>query len=212
MQISELSAASGVSIASIKFYVREGLLAPGTPTARNRSAYGELHLRRLRLIRALVDVGSLPLSSVRAVLGSIDSSTDSLHDVFGSVMHALDHGATAADETMLATVRRWIDERGWPVDPGAPAIAALAHLLATLDRFGIPASLDDFGAAADAAERAAEWEVASARAMPDRTSAAETMLIGTVVVERVLAELRRLALEAVSARLERTSAGTVDRS
>ena len=36
--------------------------------------------------------------------------------------------------------------------------------------------------------------------MPDRTSAVETMIVGTVVLERVYAEIRRLALEAESAR------------
>ena len=59
MRIAELSTRSGTSIASIKYYLREGLLAPGTPTGRNQADYGEAHLYRLRLIRALIDVGGL---------------------------------------------------------------------------------------------------------------------------------------------------------
>ena len=43
---------------------------------------------------------------------------------------------------------------------------------------------------ADTAEAAAEFEVQYARSMADRTAAVETMLIGTVVDERVHAELR----------------------
>jgi len=66
-------------------------------------------------------------------------------------------------------------------------------------------SVSDFDAAADAAEQSAELEVAYARAMADRTAAVETMVIGTIVYERALAEVRRLALEAVSARLENTA-------
>jgi DNA-binding transcriptional MerR regulator len=202
VQISELSRLSGVSIPSIKFYVREGLLPAGVPTATNRSAYGEHHLRRLRLIRALIDVGELPIARVRAVLGSVDSSTDSLHAAFGSVMHGLDHGRTDADEPTLAAVQAWVERRGWSVASDAPAIAALAHGIETLNLFGIPSSISDFDAAADVAEHGARTEVAFARAMSDRIAAVETMMIGTVVVERALTEIRRLALEAVSAQLE----------
>ena len=52
MKISELSAQSAVSIASIKYYIREGVLAAGEPTAANQADYGEEHLDRLRLIRS----------------------------------------------------------------------------------------------------------------------------------------------------------------
>jgi len=50
--------------------------------------------------------------------------------------------------------------------------------------------------------QSAEFEVAYSLAKPDRTAAVENMLVGTVVYERVLAEIRRLALEAVSARMQ----------
>ncbi|MDT9664872.1 hypothetical protein RTZ71_29590 [Rhodococcus qingshengii] len=45
-------------------------------------------------------------------------------------------------------------------------------------------------------------EVEYARAMPDRTSAVETMLIGTVILERAIVEVRRLALEAASSQID----------
>ncbi|MFD7659160.1 MerR family transcriptional regulator, partial [Actinosynnema sp. NPDC059797] len=72
MRIGELSRRSGVSVPTIKFYLREGLLAPGSGTARNQASYGEAHERRLRLVRALVEVGGLSLTAVREVLAASD--------------------------------------------------------------------------------------------------------------------------------------------
>ena len=51
-------------------------------------------------------------------------------------------------------------------------------------------------------ERTVQIEVEYARAMPDRTSAVETMLIGTVILERAIVEVRRLALEAASSQID----------
>jgi hypothetical protein len=56
----------------------------------------------------------------------------------------------------------------------------------------------------DTAEATAAFEVEYARSMPNRTAAVETMLIGTVVYERVLGEIRRLVLEAATARIDNT--------
>ena len=55
MRISELSEASGVPVATLKYYLREGLLPPGESLGATRADYSEDHLRRVRLVRALVD-------------------------------------------------------------------------------------------------------------------------------------------------------------
>src|SRR5438445_13872490 len=71
MRIGELSQRSGVAIPTIKYYLREGLLAPGTATAPNQATYGDEHLRRLRLIRALVDVGGVSVAASREVIDAL---------------------------------------------------------------------------------------------------------------------------------------------
>mgnify|MGYP006166768185 CR=1 FL=1 len=48
MRISELSRHSGISISSIKFYIREGVLPAGERSQRNQAQYSEDHLRRPR--------------------------------------------------------------------------------------------------------------------------------------------------------------------
>jgi DNA-binding transcriptional MerR regulator len=205
VRIGELSRRSGVSVASVKFYVREGLLPPGTPTAANQASYGDEHLHRLRLIRALVDVGDLSLASVRAALAAVDDEAIALHDAFGEVMHALDSRRDPPDaETVAeeALVRAWLAGRDWAILPEAPAPRALAELIVTLRRFGVPFVVEWLDEEAAAASARAVVEVANARAQPTRAAAVEMMAIGTVVFERVLTELRRLALEAESARVE----------
>lgn len=205
MRISEFSSRSGVSIATIKFYLREGLLPPGEQTSTNQANYSDVHLRRLRLVRALIEVGGLQLATVRATVAAIENESASLHDAFGTVMHGLDQSPSESqpDDVVAAhdEVEEWLEARSWSIEDDAPAPHRLAESLAALRRFDFPVTIADFNDAADAAEEAADFEVRHARDMPNRTAAVETMLIGTVIYERALSEIRRLALEAASARL-----------
>lgn len=83
MRISDLSHATGVPVPTIKFYLREGILPFGRGIATNQAEYGEDHVRRLRLIRALAEVGGLPLATVRDVLGAVDDPGPPIHDALG---------------------------------------------------------------------------------------------------------------------------------
>jgi hypothetical protein len=89
VQISELSRVTGVPVATIKYYLREGLLPAGTATSATRATYGERHVERLRLIRALVEVGRLPIARVRAVVACVESPPSSWHELLGAVHGAL---------------------------------------------------------------------------------------------------------------------------
>jgi AcrR family transcriptional regulator len=66
--IGELVRRSGVPAATIHHYLRIGLLAPARRVASNRFLYDDRHLVSLRVIRALRDQRSLPLSRIRRVL------------------------------------------------------------------------------------------------------------------------------------------------
>src|ERR1700738_1759414 len=87
--MSELSSCSGVPIPTIKYYLREGLLQPGTATAATRAEYGEAHVRRLRLIRALLEIGELPVTEIQRIAGALDDDTVSLHELIGRAQYAL---------------------------------------------------------------------------------------------------------------------------
>jgi DNA-binding transcriptional MerR regulator len=210
MLMAELSRRSGVRVATIKYYLREGLLPPGTATAATRAEYGEEHLRRLRLIRALVEIGEVPIASIRDILAAVDDGV-SAHDLMGAVQYSLAPVVTDPpdnDEYWQAASRE-VDELletlNWNVMAEAPARTMLIAARAAALRTGAyveGASLRDY---AEAAGRLAKLEVAgvmaSADAASDRLGLAESALVGIVLSERVLIALRRLAQEDVSARL-----------
>ncbi|RAC11977.1 MerR family transcriptional regulator, partial [Burkholderia multivorans] len=54
MRISELSRRSDVPVATIKYYLREGLLPAGERTSATQAVYTDAHVNRLALIRALL--------------------------------------------------------------------------------------------------------------------------------------------------------------
>src|SRR3978361_1872538 len=83
MRISELAQRSGLPVATIKFYLREGLLPPGSPVSRTQAEYGDAHLERLRLIRALRDIADLPVATVGKVLAAVDDEELPLLDLLG---------------------------------------------------------------------------------------------------------------------------------
>jgi DNA-binding transcriptional MerR regulator len=204
MRISELSRASGVPIPTIKFYLREHLLPQGTPTARTQADYDEGHLRRLRLIQALTEIGGVRLRDVRTVLQAIDDQALGTHELLGTVHHALGphlDGEPSHDEVRaIAAVDRFLAGLGWHVSQQAPARRALARALATLWRMGRDADAAVFEPYARVADELAAGEVATVSPTASRPEAVEGAVVGTVVFEAALVALRRLAQEHHSAR------------
>jgi DNA-binding transcriptional MerR regulator len=206
MRIAELSRRSGVPIPTIKYYVREGLLAPGELTSPNQARYAEKHLQRLRLIRALVDVGHLSIAATRDVLTSIDEPGGTLHQRMGQVQRAVTPVLqTEPDAQSSEIAAREADElvraRGWQVRRDTPAWTLLIQVLATLHSLGqedIARLLDVY---ADAAEKLAEAEVRCVLGRADEESMLEGVVIGTTLGDTILAAVRRLAEADVSSRL-----------
>src|SRR5690554_4687867 len=89
MRISELVQRSGVPLATVKYYIREGLLMPGEATSATQATYTEEHLRRLNLIRALTDVAGLPLQKAGIVIGLIEHPHSTLFETLGRAVAAL---------------------------------------------------------------------------------------------------------------------------
>lgn len=206
MRIAELSSRSGVAVPTIKYYLRERLLPPGELTSPNQASYGEQHLRRLRLIRALVDLGQVPIAQVREVLAAVDAETMPLHDRVGAVHRAVTPRPqlTASDAeraVAAAEVAALVESRGWAVDPDAPALATLVETIAVFRSLGqdhLVVPLDQYAAAV---ERFTELEVAAAASRHDPDQLAESVVIGTVLGQTLIAALRLLAQENASARL-----------
>jgi DNA-binding transcriptional MerR regulator len=204
VRMAELSRTTGVPVATVKYYLREGLLPPGTSMGPNQADYGDDHTRRLRLIRVLREVGELGIAQVRQVLEAIDTEEVSLHNVLGQAHHAL--GPTREPNVVSeelqqakADIDRFIADRGWRVSAEAPARWTLAESLLALRRLCGAEGPEIFTPYAEVADRIAAAEVSSGPEVASRAETVEWMVIGTVVYEAALSALRRLAQEHHSA-------------
>ncbi|MEV0640316.1 MerR family transcriptional regulator [Streptomyces sp. NPDC050619] len=203
MRLAELSERSAVSTATIKYYLREGLLPPGRRITATQAEYDEEHLRRLRLVRALIQVGGVSVASARDVLAALDDDSLDHNKRLGTAVWALPHGQ-APDEADPATrtARRRADtllERlGWgygPTPEGAPPpYGMLVTAIATLERLGYPCGVEDLEPYARALARLAIDDLDLVERYSDSPDEqVEAAVALTVLYEPVLLALRRLA-------------------
>jgi DNA-binding transcriptional MerR regulator len=196
--MGELSSRSGTSIPSIKFYLREGLLPAGTATGRNQAEYGDAHVKRLRLIRALIDVGGLTVAAARDVLAAVDA-TDLPDFTLMGVAHYAVQRPTRRDRdnpTWQQSRQQVLDlvrSRGWHVEDDSPNLDAAADAVAAmkdLDQEDLLALLPVY---ADALEDLARHEVDLVIARGEPARMVEGVVAGTILGEALIGALRRLA-------------------
>ena len=196
MRISELSAQSGVTVPTIKYYLREGLLPEGERSAPTQAAYGALHVQRLGVIRALLDAG-VSVAETRRVLEALDDPPSSPHELLGAAHAAITRPADEGASTEAA--ERLVAGLGWK--PGAcdpDVLGDVARALDGLERAGfvvpdgvLPVYLQSIRAMADAEVAATPTESAEA--------AVRYVVLGSVLVEPLLLALRRVAEQVASA-------------
>ncbi|WP_029138022.1 MerR family transcriptional regulator [Nakamurella lactea] len=204
MRISELARTAGLSLPTVKYYLRLGLLPAGRAVSATESRYGDQHLRRLRLIRALRDVVGLPIDRVAAVLSAIDEPSDTAYDTLGRAVGALstsspgqpgDEGPAAGEFPLARTA---IDALGWTYDPEYPAVGQLQAALAAAADVGVPMEPDRLATMGEHVLAMAEFDLS--RMPPEPDAAIEYAVLGTALHEPVLLALRRLAHQHLAAR------------
>jgi DNA-binding transcriptional MerR regulator len=205
MRIGELSERSGVAVPTIKYYVREGLVPTGVRAKANQVDYSEAHIRRLRLVRALLEVGELSVATARRVIAVLDDPDESPLRSMGKAAYALAGGfpATALPDATTASAARvddLLDRHGWNVGPDNPARAELASAVAAAEALGMSDALDLLDRYAVAANSVAEVDVELALSPATLDESIERMLVWTIVGDRALSALRRLAQEDIAAK------------
>ncbi|WP_433783996.1 MerR family transcriptional regulator [Actinomycetospora sp. CA-101289] len=205
MRVAELSRRTGVSVASIKYYLREGLLPPGERTSPNQAAYGEAHVRRLRLVRALIDVGGLSVAGTRDVLAAVDADEVALHSVLGATQDALVGGAVLTDDDATERATKVLDDlvarRGWHVHESNPGRRAAVEILATSERLGTEVLVNLLDTYAETLEALARREVDAVVSRGRREDVVESAVLGTVLGAGLISALRTMAHESASAGL-----------
>ncbi|MCC9204567.1 MerR family transcriptional regulator [Arthrobacter sp. zg-Y769] len=197
MQISELVQRADVPLATVKFYIREGLLPAGRATSATRADYDENHLARLRLIRSLTVVAGLPLNRVKKILDVIDHPKDSIYETLGTAIDALtgflpgdqdpDRGCPRAEAALasLGSAYNASDDR-------MAAFVQLESALRAVEEVGMPADAARLRLYGDHVMAIARAEI-DGMSTEDPQAAVQYAVLGTALYEPVLTAIRRLA-------------------
>lgn len=209
MKIAALSATTGVSVATLKYYLREGLLHPGVATAVNQADYDDAHVQRVRLVRALVELGRLSIADVARVLAAVDDERIPIHTAFGVAQDAMVPRGERDDPlhaAAMAEVDRLVERHGLRVRPQAEVRSMLADALVAMSRFEMFGPVAEGQVIAgdlldDTVTAAIAEATASIDYVPDgeRSAQMTVVVVGTVVYEVATAAIRRMALEHASA-------------
>ena len=201
--MAELSAESGIPVATIKYYLREGLLPPGERTSPNQARYDESHVQRLKLVRALVEVGGLSVATVREVVRAVDEGT-ATHNVLGAAQRALTGAAAEVSgedrEWALGLLSALAAQHGWKFGPDHPVAQPLIGTLCTIRALGHDALLDHLDHYADIADQVAKVDLDTVEGQQSLDRIVEAAVVGTVLGDRLFEGLRRLAQAAESRR------------
>ncbi|TNM68441.1 MerR family transcriptional regulator [Streptomyces sp. NP160] len=199
MRIGELSQRTGVPVATLKHYLREGLLPRGRATARTQAEYGEEHVHRLRLVQALTEVGGLTLAATRTVLDAVTTPGTSVTQALGVATEALPPRPAEDADLDLAPAQRALELAGWDTWPDSAPVRQLATAMRALEAAGLDASPELVAERARLLAPLVREEVA---AVPDTSiaDAATFAALGTVLYEPLLLALRRLGHQDASVR------------
>ncbi|PWI15231.1 transcriptional regulator [Streptomyces sp. Act143] len=209
MRLAELSERSGVSTATIKYYLREGLLAPGRQINATTAEYDEEHLRRLKLIRAMIQVGRVPVATVKEVLGHVDDDSLPRAMRLGAAVWALPQVPEPAEDDEFVQGARVAMEGllkalGWSnaqaMTSVSPSFRSLVVAAAALRRLGYEWSPETLVPYARLMHQVAELDMEFMESHVSEAEKAEVAVLGVVLVEPMLQALHRLAQEEESTR------------
>lgn len=191
MRVSELSRLTGVSLPTIKYYIREGLLPPGAATGPQRSDYGDEHLARLRLLRALIESGGVGIAGAKRITAVLDEGAppSRAFEVAQDVVSANVDSAAPASDQSLDRVRSVVGAASCE----HPAVATAARALDALELSGggmTPQWLASYARAADIVASADLDELEARTSVSEQTSIAA---VGTALGDVVLQSMRRVA-------------------
>lgn len=204
MRMSELSAATATPVPTLKFYVREGLLPAGERTSPNQSRYDDAHVERVRLVRALLDVGGLTVAQAAKVIGALDDDAKPLSSVFGIAQRAVTMPIEVRGDTKgegAARIAALCERQGWQVYPNNPGLVMAARVIDTYADLGVDTITEAVLVPyAEAADLVAAADLTAVASTPHEAEMTTVVAIGTVLGDALFAGLRRIAQEAESFR------------
>ncbi len=206
MKISALSEATDVPIATLKFYLREGLLHPGESLSRTQARYDQAHVERVRLIRALSESGGLSLAAIGRVLDTLDVAQPAADQVVATTQRSLVRATAASDETpdqsavQADRVHQLLEHLGWTISPTDGTIIMLEKAWQSLDDAGFELTTHELDGYAEAIEQLARIDLQTLPAQ-DTTAAVRQLMLSTVLLGQFFRVLRMMAQQHLSSQL-----------
>lgn len=198
MRISQLSQAADLPVGTVKFYLRTGLLHPGRATSATQAIYDQSHLDRLRLVRALLEVGKLSHAEIQRILAALEAPQAAPDAAALDTVELLSLASAGSniegDQVDLTGARAAVAQLGWTISDDSPHLPALALALSALQGLGVQPSADRLRVYAEAASHVARNDVATVTEA-DPEVRALVAAAGTALYDALLTALRRLALE-----------------
>jgi len=197
--VSELAERADVPLATVKYYLREGLLPAGETTGPRRAEYDDRHLRRLRVLRLLREVGGVPVTSLRQIVEALDDEQMPVHDAMAQIADVISAGPDPGeqDSAALAMVDELFEVMGWDdIRPESVDRLRLAALVSTLNGPGpLGANVEVLSFYAGLADHLARTEISLVDHSIERSRLLEDMVTGSVVYGQVFELLRQLGHE-----------------
>ena len=194
MQLNELSQQSGVSPASIKYYLREGLLPAGNVVHVTRAEYSVRHLERLTLIQALRRIVGLNIAQIGGLVKMADDGVPRL-DLLAAVQRVvlnLENYTTTIGGDAAAASDAVVRLRGWPDSPSDARNALAAHL-EMMASLSIPASEEVLETYSKAMDDVAGLDIAATTAPESVDELILTAAVGMHTHSQLLLKLLALA-------------------
>lgn len=203
-----------MSVASIKFYLREGLLPPGDTSRPHRAYYDESHVRRLSVIRAMRDA-DISIDAMRRAFEAVTAPRADAVDAIAPAIDALAVSTSAPGvDAILHEARRDVAElfrrARLSVRDQAGARETAARALASIRRFGFDFTFDELSLYLEMLTPLAHMEIVqneSTRTMllSDKEGSLELAVLGTVLFEPIMIAFRRALHEHFTTKLVRAT-------
>ena len=194
MQLKELSERTGVSPASIKFYLREGLLPSGRSVHATRAEDSEQHVSRLELIQALRRVVGLNIAQIGSLLRMADGGVPRL-ELLAAVQRTvlgLDEVSTAQGDLRTPAGDAVVRSRDWPDVPSDARNSLNAHL-ARMEKLGVPVTAELLDAYSQAVDAIAAVDISATTAPEDVNQLMMTAAVGMHLHSQLVLKLLALA-------------------
>lgn len=191
MKISELAAATGVPLATVKLYRREGMLMPGQAISQTQASYGPEHVERVNLIRTLSSLPGYSYNVLRTLFGLVDDETSPVYDRVVAAMQQLPGGQLADSGTDRAQAA--VHALGVNANDSDAAMPQLEAALAAAEAVGLRLTPERLGMYWTHIQAIAAEEVAGMDEHTDGKDAVQYAIAGTAIYEPLVLALRRLA-------------------